>query len=496
MRQFYFMILLCLLLLSASAFADTLYIKNLDISFDGRHIKDDETDVYFSINIFEKINAKYKRLELKLPRNNVRYTIINQKIEDDDENTELDKVLLKAHQYLFSDTPEKAYHLYLKALKIIQLQKENEEKVENTEEIQVYEGIFRFELSELLKNINNHKKNAKKLNLCKEFAKCTTFLNEYLDYILVKSTEIVKFYEVEISRLMQIILKTYRHDFFKTATQNNSSKLPKNAKKNEELTIKYQRIKAIYRMPYSTFALSSVCLTMNQNIEKLAETFKNAGLSEKDIEFIKADATRKIIEKLTDILQIEKLFMLIQQINCEKNVKNQLNKRITQFEQIWGKILNHEKVGKIVNADVFRYISENTDVIDVGIKSLNKAELELLKLINSFREEIGLIPLIVKPKTLKSATDDYMLLLIKMDEISHIDSKGTNPEQRAKNSGFKGKNIGENLYRGIKNANHAENVFLSWFQSADHLKNIISKEFDSCGVSKTGFNWCMLFGGP
>ena len=58
------LILLFLILSSASAFADTLYIKTLDISLEGKHLKDDETNVFFSINIFEKSGTKYKRLEL------------------------------------------------------------------------------------------------------------------------------------------------------------------------------------------------------------------------------------------------------------------------------------------------------------------------------------------------------------------------------------------------------------------------------------------------
>ena len=495
MRKFYFVILLCLILLPASAFADSLYIKNLKIMLDGNHIRDDETDVYFSINIFEKSGKKFKRLEIKLSRNSVRYTIINEKIEDNDENSELDKVLIKAHEYLYSDTPEKAYHLYFKALKVLSDQKETDEKDKNAVKIQIYEGILRFELLGLLKN-NNLKKNTKKLERLKEFSKCTSVLNEYLDFILAKTSEIVRFYDVELCSLMQITLKLSRSDFFKTITQYNSSNVSKNAKYLKVLTAKYKKVKAIYRKPYSIYPLTSICEIMNQTSEKLDETYKNASLNEKDIEFLKTEKTRKILNMLSDILQIEKLLKLVKLMNSTKNNTSKMSKSITQFEEIWKKTLNHEKIGKIVNADVFSYVSENTEAIETGIKSLSKAELELLNLTNSFREEIGLIPLIVKPKTLKSATDNYMLMLIKMDEITHIGTDGTNPAQRAKKSGFKGKNIGENLYRGIKKANSAESVFLSWFQSADHLKNIIGNNFDSCGISKTGFNWCMLFGGP
>ncbi|MCD4658256.1 MAG: CAP domain-containing protein, partial [Planctomycetes bacterium] len=273
-------------------------------------------------------------------------------------------------------------------------------------------------------------------------------------------------------------------------------KSSKKSKNFEELKTALQKINAIYRKPYSTFALSSICIEMGRNIVKLTENCKNAGLCEKDIGFIKADDTKELVRKLSEILKTEKLFTLAKQLNCTKNNRNKLSKRVTQFEQIWVKTLKHEKVGKIVNADVFSFISENADAIETGIKSLNKAELELLNLINAFREEIGLIPLIVKSKTLKTATDNYIQMMIKMENISHIGSDGSNPAQRAKKSGFKGKSIGENLYRGIKNANLPENVLNSWFHSAEHLKNIISNDFDSCGVSKSGYNWCMLFGGP
>lgn len=119
--------------------------------------------------------------------------------------------------------------------------------------------------------------------------------------------------------------------------------------------------------------------------------------------------------------------------------------------------------------------------------------------INAYRKEKGLKPLVLSPE-LTEAAKNHARDLAKWDRISHYGSDGSNPWDRVKRTGYKARLTAENVGTGQVDFNE---VMKGWKESPGHNKNLLMSDASNMGVAlvqdpKTEFKsfWTLVIGSP
>ena len=133
-------------------------------------------------------------------------------------------------------------------------------------------------------------------------------------------------------------------------------------------------------------------------------------------------------------------------------------------------------------------------------RDYSKTELDLEKarqLINTYRKQHGLRPLILNP-ALTEAAKLHARDLAKWDRISHYGSDGSNPWDRVKRVGYRAKVAAENVGTGQASV---EEVMKGWEASPGHNKNLLLRDAEHMGIAlvqdpRTEFKtfWTLLVG--
>jgi uncharacterized protein YkwD len=118
-------------------------------------------------------------------------------------------------------------------------------------------------------------------------------------------------------------------------------------------------------------------------------------------------------------------------------------------------------------------------------------------LINQYRVDNGLKPLVINAK-LTEAAKDHCRDLAKWDRISHYGSDGSNPWDRVKRTGYKARIAAENVGTGQINF---DEVLKGWKDSPGHNKNLLLSDGKEMGLAlvqdpKTEFRsfWTLVIG--
>ncbi len=118
-------------------------------------------------------------------------------------------------------------------------------------------------------------------------------------------------------------------------------------------------------------------------------------------------------------------------------------------------------------------------------------------LINQYRKERGLKPLVLNAE-LTNAAKDHSRDLAKWDRISHYGSDGSNPWDRVKRAGYKARVAAENVGTGQISF---EEVLRGWKESPGHNKNLLMGDVEHMGIAlvqdpKTEFKsfWTLVLG--
>jgi uncharacterized protein YkwD len=118
-------------------------------------------------------------------------------------------------------------------------------------------------------------------------------------------------------------------------------------------------------------------------------------------------------------------------------------------------------------------------------------------LINSYRRQKGLRPLMLQP-ALTEAAREHSRDLAKWDRISHFGSDGSNPWDRVKRVGYNAKVAAENVGTGQASM---EEVLKGWQASPGHNKNLLIADAQHMGIAmvhdpKTEFKtfWTLVVG--
>ncbi|MCS7294157.1 MAG: CAP domain-containing protein [Chloroflexota bacterium] len=134
----------------------------------------------------------------------------------------------------------------------------------------------------------------------------------------------------------------------------------------------------------------------------------------------------------------------------------------------------------IVNCETSR------DALDAG-------ELQMLALVNGARQQAGL-PALQPSASLNRAaawmSEDISRTITRTGTLSHTDSLGRSPSQRARDCGYPG-SAGENLARG---STSPEAVFSAWMQSPGHRANILGSFYVVIGIGHYQGIWTLDFG--
>ena len=486
-----------LISLASVSYADTIYIKKLELTFAGKHIKDDMKNVHFGLNFFERSEKTYKRFELILPKDEVTYTITKVVADENEDESTIEKLLKQADLWLYTDTPEKAYHRFLRAKRLM-LDMESENKtVDETLKPLIYTGLLRFEILRYIQDQSYASKQKKADKIIENFAQCSEIFKEFQNYLCVKTLQSLKSYELELQTSMQLVLKRKRAEFFTLLDKKVSSSKAAKTKYMNDLGILIADVQTLFISPEKITSLTILSNLISTHGDKITQFLKSSNFGESVLKLFDDEKIAKIKSSFSETRFIAKLRDFYQIVLSEKQNKlKELLKDLETYEASFKKHMSYETVGKVLNADIIEFKEANKDSFEEGIKALSTTEKSLYDKINLVRESLGLNPLIVKSQTLDKTAKDYMHKLIKMDTISHRGPDGSTPTSRAKDNKWKGGSVSENLYRGEKEANKPEDVLSAWLNSIDHLKNVVSKVFDSCGISQTGYNWCMMFGGP
>ena len=109
------------------------------------------------------------------------------------------------------------------------------------------------------------------------------------------------------------------------------------------------------------------------------------------------------------------------------------------------------------------------------VSSNSEVEMEIFKLVNNYRKELGLSSLTYKKEAQKYATD-HNLYMISKNEINHDDFVKRSSKLSVEINAVKvSENVGRNFLTG-------QDVFDAWLASASHLKNI-EGDYSSTAIS-------------
>lgn len=122
--------------------------------------------------------------------------------------------------------------------------------------------------------------------------------------------------------------------------------------------------------------------------------------------------------------------------------------------------------------------------------SLNAAEQRMLELHNDYRADAGLQPLAAAPSLNRAAAWKSEDPSGSVANLSHTDSLGRNPPERAQDCGYPGR-AAENIAAGFGSADAA---FQAWLGSTGHRQNILTPHYRAIGIGVSGGSWTVKFG--
>jgi uncharacterized protein YkwD len=130
---------------------------------------------------------------------------------------------------------------------------------------------------------------------------------------------------------------------------------------------------------------------------------------------------------------------------------------------------------------------------DTSTAELDASELEVIALFNQARAQNGLAPYKVSPNLSRAAawkSADPSATGSGGYEFSHTDSLGRLHIQRARDCGYSGSNVGENIAWGFGSA---QSVVSAWLNSPGHRAAILGN-YQVVGVGRVGTAWSAMFG--
>jgi uncharacterized protein YkwD len=102
--------------------------------------------------------------------------------------------------------------------------------------------------------------------------------------------------------------------------------------------------------------------------------------------------------------------------------------------------------------------------------------------------------------TLEHAAAQYARDLASFGYLDHTGRDGSSPAQRITRSGYRWREVGENLARGIMTP---EDAVAGWLHSPEHCANLMDPAFRQMGVAyavnprnDAGVYWALEFGTP
>jgi uncharacterized protein YkwD len=133
-----------------------------------------------------------------------------------------------------------------------------------------------------------------------------------------------------------------------------------------------------------------------------------------------------------------------------------------------------------------------------GGYSPDKEERAFLDLINDYRRRNGAGNLSLQDQ-LGAAAEHHSQDMAKKNYFSHKLANGDSAEENIARFGYRDwDHVGENIAAGFETA---EDVMAAWKKSAEHDKNMRSKDFDEIGIgrayaksAKYGWYWTTTFG--
>jgi uncharacterized protein YkwD len=140
--------------------------------------------------------------------------------------------------------------------------------------------------------------------------------------------------------------------------------------------------------------------------------------------------------------------------------------------------------------------SRQIDAYNDGIapRFCNAAEIEHLRILNGYREALGLLPLELDPRLTLAARKHSR----DMVEQNYFDHESPDPQQRTSEmriarAGYAWDAMAENITMSIPPPD-ARQAFWSWFDSPGHQRNMISANFAAVGIGKWDGYWTQDFG--
>jgi len=121
--------------------------------------------------------------------------------------------------------------------------------------------------------------------------------------------------------------------------------------------------------------------------------------------------------------------------------------------------------------------------------ALSSSETTVFELLNAYRTQNGLAPLKVSPSLSRAAAwkTENMLAFGYFD---HYDLDGRNHIQRARDCGYPGSNVGENLAKSFS----ASAVVNAWKGSPGHNAAMLGLNWKVVGVGQAGGYFALVFG--
>lgn len=97
--------------------------------------------------------------------------------------------------------------------------------------------------------------------------------------------------------------------------------------------------------------------------------------------------------------------------------------------------------------------------------------------------------------SLAQASADHSLDMSVNRYFSHYGMDGSSPTDRARDAGWDGNGVGENIAGG---GSHIVSTFIQWNESSGHCRNMMNSSYDAmglgCGESGSRRNWTIQFG--
>jgi uncharacterized protein YkwD len=136
---------------------------------------------------------------------------------------------------------------------------------------------------------------------------------------------------------------------------------------------------------------------------------------------------------------------------------------------------------------------------------ISRRVLELANQARARARRCGSVPFAAAPPltanaTLEHAAAQYARELADYGFMSHTGHDGSSPAQRITRSGYRWREVGENLASGIMTA---DAVVAGWLQSPEHCANLMDPAFRQMGVAyavnphnEAGVYWALEFGTP